>query len=91
MLTEGVKMRTIEVCVGSSCFLKGAHSVLDALVAQVRRHGLEAQVRVIGAFCMENCRQGVSVKVDQTVYSVPDAQAAAALFAECFLQESGQP
>ena len=78
-------MRTIEVCVGSSCFLKGSYQVLDTLVSLVRRHGLDEQVRVAGAFCMENCRQGVSVKVDKTVYSVGDTQAAERLFAECIL------
>ena len=78
-------MRTIEVCVGSSCFLKGSYQVLDTLVTLVRRHGLDDRIRVAGAFCMENCRQGVAVKVDETVYSVGDPKAAEQLFAECIL------
>ena len=78
-------MRTIEVCVGSSCFLKGSYQVLETLLALVRRHGLDAQVSVAGAFCMENCRQGVSVKVDDTVYSIGDTKAAEQLFTDRIL------
>jgi len=81
-------MRQIEVCVGSSCFLKGAYPVLDAFLALMRRHGLEAEVSVTGAFCKEHCRQGVSVEVDGQIYSVGDAAAACALFRQLFLEDS---
>ncbi len=81
-------MRTIEVCLGSSCFLKGAYAVLDTFVALQRQHGLEDDVRVAGAFCQEHCREGVSVAVDGTIYSVPDKDTARALFTRLFSTES---
>lgn len=73
-------MRTIEVCLGSSCFLKGAYPVLDTFLALIRQHGLEHEVSVAGAFCKDECRHGVAVEIDGQIYSVPDAAAARALF-----------
>ncbi len=84
-------MRHIEVCVGSSCYLKGAYRVLDTLVALVRAHRLEAAVRITGAFCQERCQHGVSVSVDEAIYSVPDADAARQLFAACVLHAPEPP
>ena len=75
-------MRQIEVCLGSSCFLKGAYNVLDTFVALQRQHGMEHTIRVAGAFCKEHCRHGVSVEIDGTIYSVPDNDTARALFAQ---------
>lgn len=83
-------MRSIEVCVGSSCYLKGAYRVLDTFTSLVRQHALEQEIRIAGAFCMERCQHGVSVTVDGTVYSVPDVAAARTLFGHLFLSESEQ-
>ena len=78
-------MRLIQVCVGSSCFLKGSYAVLDTFTALLRQHGLEKDVRIAGAFCMEHCRDGVSVSIDDIIYSVPDAESANQLFCRLFL------
>ncbi len=78
-------MRQIEVCLGSSCFLKGAYKVLDTFVALQHQHGMEQVVRVAGAFCQEHCRTGVSVAIDETIYSVPDVETARSLFDQLFL------
>jgi len=85
-------MRQIEVCLGSSCFLKGAYTVLDTFAALQRQHGMEHTVRVAGAFCKEHCRSGVSVAIDETLYSVPDAETARVLFTRLFLagEEEGR-
>jgi len=81
-------MRNIEVCVGSSCYLKGSYRVLDTFTSLVRQHGLDKEVQIAGAFCMEECQHGVSVKIDTRVYSVPDIAAARALFGAMFLGET---
>lgn len=75
-------MSKIEVCIGSSCFLKGAYNILDAFTAMVRQDGLGDKVTVCGAFCKENCRNGVSVEIDGKIYSVPNLDAARKLFDE---------
>jgi NADH:ubiquinone oxidoreductase subunit E len=78
-------MRHIEVCVGSSCYLKGAYTVLDTFVALVREHRLGDDVCITGAFCKDRCQHGVAVSVDDALYSVADADAARQLFADCIL------
>ncbi len=83
-------MRQIQVCVGSSCFLKGSYRVLDTFTSLSRQYGLEGEVSVVGAFCMENCQQGVSVAVDGVVYSVPDIGEARRLFGALFLPEESE-
>jgi NADH:ubiquinone oxidoreductase subunit E len=61
----------IFVCVGSSCHLKDSKSVINKLTALIAENKLNAEVALKGSFCMGNCgTEGVSVKVDDTVYSV---------------------
>jgi NADH:ubiquinone oxidoreductase subunit E len=73
-------MKDIRICVGSSCFLKGSHQVMDAFAALLREHALGDQVTLAGAFCLEQCRDGVAVSIDGVTHSVPNADAARALF-----------
>jgi NADH:ubiquinone oxidoreductase subunit E len=80
-------MRQIEVCVGSSCFLKGAYPVLDAFVALAQQHG-HPEITVVAAFCKEQCRSGVAVDIDGTVYSVPDATTAGEIFTPLLADEA---
>jgi NADH:ubiquinone oxidoreductase subunit E len=68
--------------------LKGAYKVLDTFASLARQYDLEQEVKIVGAFCMEQCQHGVSVSIDDTVYSVPDASAARELFDHLFLGES---
>jgi NADH:ubiquinone oxidoreductase subunit E len=84
-------MRQIAVCVGSSCFLKGSHRVLDTFLSLVRQYELGEEVQVVGAFCMERCQCGVSVTIGEVAYSVPDVAAARALFGRLFLGEAADP
>lgn len=60
----------ITVCIGSSCHLKGSRQVVGELQAQIAAHHLEEKVELIGTFCMGNCQNGVSVKVDDELFSV---------------------
>ena len=60
----------VAVCIGSSCHLKGSRQVVDGLEKFVEQNGLAAKVDVCGAFCMGNCKEGVSVSIDEKIYSV---------------------
>lgn len=60
----------ITVCIGSSCHLKGSRQVVGELQTQIAAHHLEDKVELIGTFCMGNCQNGVSVKVDGELLSV---------------------
>lgn len=57
-------MTTITVCVGSSCYIKGAHAVAQAFQETIAREQLGARVELTGSFCLGRCREGVAVNVD---------------------------
>ena len=65
-------MVTIEVCVGSACYVKGAYNVISDLQELIADHELEEQVTVKAAFCLGNCAHSVSVKFEEedAVHSV---------------------
>ncbi len=64
----------ITVCIGSSCHLKGSRQVLESLQYLVAQNDLKDKVEFKGAFCFGNCQPGVSVTVDDEVFSVtPDS------------------
>ena len=55
---------TITICIGSSCHLKGSREVVETLQREIAAHKLEDRINLTGAFCMGNCVNGVSVKLD---------------------------
>ena len=65
----GITMK-VTVCIGSSCHVKGSHRVVEQLQMLINENGLEEKVKLAGAFCMGNCKQGVCVKVDEEFFSV---------------------
>lgn len=60
----------INVCIGSSCHLKGSRQVIWALREKITEHSLGNVVDLCGSFCLGNCQKGVCVGIDGTVYSV---------------------
>lgn len=60
-------MVTIAVCVGSSCYLRGAPEVIREFQRLVDESGT-AEVVLKGSFCMEQCTNGVSVRIDDRVF-----------------------
>ncbi len=54
---------TLTICVGSSCYLRGSDELAAALERLVTREALGDQVELVGAFCMEGCSTGVSIRV----------------------------
>lgn len=60
----------VTVCIGSSCHLKGSRAVVERLQQLVAENNLKDRVELSGKFCMGNCRNGVSVTVDDELFSV---------------------
>ena len=60
----------INVCIGSSCHLKGSRQVVQRLQALIAEHELGGSVELCGTFCMGKCQEGVCVTVEDTFYSV---------------------
>ena len=59
----------VQVCVGSSCHLKGSQDIVELLEAAVERYQLEDEVVLSGSFCFGKCnRVGVTVQVNDDVH-----------------------
>ena len=60
----------IQICVGSSCHIKGSPEIVELLQAAVAEHHLENEVTLAGSFCIGKCnRVGVTVQVDDEVHT----------------------
>ena len=59
----------VQVCVGSSCHLKGSQDIVELLEAAVERYQLEDEVVLSGSFCIGKCnRVGDTVQVNDDVH-----------------------
>jgi NADH:ubiquinone oxidoreductase subunit E len=54
----------INVCVGSSCHLKGSYEVVETLKRLIAEQNLGDKIELKASFCLGNCSNGVSMKVD---------------------------
>ena len=60
----------IQVCVGSSCHLKGSPEIVELLQKAVEEYHLEDEVTLAGSFCTGRCnREGVTITVDDDIYT----------------------
>ena len=59
----------VEVCVGSSCHLKGSYDVIQKLQKLIAENNLEDKVTLKASFCLGNCSNGVSMRIDGEVVS----------------------
>lgn len=60
----------IEVCVGSSCHLKGAPEIVELMQQHIADEQLENDIILTGAFCAGRCnRTGVTVTVNDAPYT----------------------
>ena len=62
-------MLIVQVCVGSSCHLKGSYEIVELLERAVQEYHLEDDVVLSGSFCIGKCnRIGVTVQVNDDVH-----------------------
>ena len=62
-------MLIVQICVGSSCHLKGSPEIVELLQNAVAEHHLEDEVTLAGSFCIGKCnRVGVTVQVNDDVH-----------------------
>ncbi len=58
----------IQICIGSSCHLKGSHEIVERFKAEIEKYKLGHEVTLAGSFCQGKCScQGVSVMVDDEI------------------------
>ncbi len=60
----------VTVCIGSSCHLKGSREIVEELQRLISVNNLADKVDLGGTFCMGNCMNGVSVTVNDKLYSL---------------------
>ena len=62
-------MLIVQICVGSSCHLKGSQDIVELLQAAIAEYQLEDDVILSGSFCIGKCnRVGVTVQVNDDVH-----------------------
>ncbi len=59
----------VQICVGSSCHLKGTYDIVELIESAVKEHHLEDEVILSGSFCIGKCnRTGVTVQINDDVH-----------------------
>lgn len=60
----------IQVCVGSSCHLKGSQEIVELFQKAIEDYRLQDTVTLAGSFCIGRCnRIGVTVQIDDNIYT----------------------
>lgn len=60
----------IQVCVGSSCHIRGSQEIVALLQNAVEEYHLEDKITLAGNFCIGKCnRVGVTVQVNDEVHT----------------------
>lgn len=60
----------IQICVGSSCHIKGSPEIVELLTKAIEDNNLQDEVTLAGSFCIGQCnRLGVTVQVDDEVHT----------------------
>ena len=62
-------MLFVQICVGSSCHLKGSQDIVELFQKSVEEYGIEDDIVLSGSFCIGKCnRVGVTVQVNDDVH-----------------------
>ena len=62
-------MLVVQICVGSSCHLKGSQQIVELMQKAVADYNLDGDVVLVGSFCIGKCnREGVTVQVNDDVH-----------------------
>ena len=63
-------MLFVQICVGSSCHLKGSAEIVELFERAVQEYQLEGEVVLSGSFCIGKCnRVGVTVQINDDVHT----------------------
>ncbi|MFW6158568.1 MAG: (2Fe-2S) ferredoxin domain-containing protein [Planctomycetota bacterium] len=81
--------RTITVCVGSSCHIKGARQVITRFDELLKRYDLDERVKLKGSFCMERCGEGVNWQIDDEPRTSGSVEEAVEMFRNQVLEPLG--
>ena len=80
-------VKTVTVCVGSSCHIKGAREVIKRFNELLQEHHLEDVVELKGSFCMERCGKGINWQIDEEPHTSDDVEEAIGVFEELVIHQ----
>ena len=62
-------MLIVQICVGSSCHLKGSQDIVELIEQTAQAFQVEDEIVLSGSFCIGKCnRVGVTVQVNDDVH-----------------------
>ena len=62
-------MLAVQICVGSSCHLKGSQEIVELMQKAVEEYKLDGDVVLVGSFCIGKCnREGVTVQINDDIH-----------------------
>ena len=59
---------TILVCIGSACHKRGSYAILKRLKKMAEEAGVLDQLTIQPTFCLGECKNGVTVKVNEQLF-----------------------
>lgn len=62
-------MKTITICMGSSCFSRGNSSNAEVIQRFISENNLEEKVAVRGCLCESECKNGPNIRIDDKLYT----------------------
>ena len=63
-------MLIVQICVGSSCHLKGSQKIVEKLQNAVSEYKLDDDVVLSGSFCTGKCnRDGVTIIINDDIHT----------------------
>lgn len=60
-------MLNINICVGSSCHLKGSPKIVKLFQEAIMENNLKDKVTLGASFCLGRCAEGVCVRIGEDV------------------------
>lgn len=91
MLPPMSERRTVFLCMGSACHQLGGYRLLPVLEKLIEQHGVQDRLEVKGAFCLETCQQGRSMKFADRVFTGLDEPTLEAIFVREILPQLKSP
>ena len=82
-------MTTISVCIGSACHKRGSYAILQRLKELAAQENVAEKVSILPVFCLGECKNGVSVKVDEKLFLGVTVETAETLFRTSILPKIG--
>ena len=62
-------MLIVQICVGSSCHLKGSAEIVELFEKAIEEYHIDDEIVLSGSFCIGKCnRVGVTVQINDDVH-----------------------